>query len=194
MKLKLQLLTLALVLSFAAFSQAKVELGLKGGLNLANVNTESAASNFESATGYHVGAYALIKAASIGVQPELLYSTKGTDLKFGGSTFEQDYNYVEIPVMLKMYLLAGLNLQVGPQFGLLLSVDGKTADGSSISKDSFKGSDLSGAFGIGWDAPFGLNFTARYILGLTDVSDGGPEAKNRTFQASLGYRLFKVGK
>ncbi|RED95643.1 porin family protein [Marinoscillum furvescens] len=194
------LLATALLLSVFAFSQAKVEFGLKGGLNLAKVNTEDAVANYENATGYHAGAYSLIKVANVGIQPELLYSTRGTEVDFNSVSqdFKQEYVYLDIPVMLKLYAVAGLNLQVGPQFGMLLSVDGKTQDANgntvAISKDSYKNSDISAAFGAGWDAPFGLNFSARYILGLTDVNSGDEEAKNRTFQVSLGFRLFKVGK
>ena len=73
--------TLGLVLiALVGFSQAKVEIGLKGGLNLASINREDAVANYENATGYHAGAYGLIKIANIGIQPELLYSTRGTDV------------------------------------------------------------------------------------------------------------------
>lgn len=195
-----------MMLGLFAFSQAKVEIGLKGGLNLANINTEEPNANFENATGYHGGLYLLVKAASFGVQPELLYSTRGAkgdvtinDVK---EDFQQDFVYLDIPVMAKLYLPLGLNLQAGPQFGLLMSADGTTADYDGdgepdpIDKDSYKNADISAAFGAGWDAPFGLRVMARYIVGLNDINDvaGAQEAaKNRTFQVSLGYRLFKVG-
>ena len=195
-----------ILLGLVSFSQAKVELGLKGGLNLANINTEEPSTNFENATGYHGGLYLLVKAATFGVQPEILYSTRGAkgDVTIGGvaEDFQQDFVYLDIPVMAKLYLPLGLNLQAGPQFGLLMSADGTTADydddGSPdpITKDSYKNADLSAVLGAGWDAPFGLRFSARYIIGLNDINDfsGAQEAaKNRTFQVSLGFRLFKVG-
>lgn len=194
----------ALILAAVAVNaQAKVELGLKGGLNLANINTDDPLASYNTRTGYHAGLYALVKVANIGIQPELLYSVRGTELStsIAGAKqeFKQDFVYMDIPVMLKLYTVAGINIQAGPQFGLLMSVDGKVSDGNggttTLSKDSYKDADVSAALGLGWDAPFGLNFTARYVLGLSDVNDGsGDEAKNRTFQVSLGYRLFKVGK
>ncbi|MEQ8581346.1 MAG: porin family protein [Marinoscillum sp.] len=196
---KIFLSAILVLATIVGYGQAKVELGLKGGLNLANINREDAQATYESATGYHGGAYALVKVANIGIQPELLYSTRGTQVSFNdiSGDFKQEYTYLDIPVMLKLYAVAGLNIQVGPQFGVLLSTDGKISDGNggttSISKDSYKNADISAAFGAGWDAPFGVNFTARYILGLTDIDSGSEEAKNRTFQLSLGFRLFKVG-
>lgn len=201
--MKKLIFTLGLTLvALVGFSQAKVEIGLKGGLNLASINREDARANYENATGYHGGVYTLIKVANVGIQPELLYSTRGAkgDVTIGGvvDDFKQEYTYLDIPVMLKLYAVAGLNVQIGPQFGVLLSTSGEvynpeTNTTTKISKDSYKNADMAAAFGLGWDAPFGVNVAARYVLGLTDIDSGSESAKNRTFQVSLGFRLFKVG-
>ncbi len=198
------LLTLSMtLLVMVGFSQAKVELGIKGGLNLANIDTKNAMATYNSRTGYHAGLYAIAKVASFGIQPEILYSVRGTELSTTIGTakqdFKQDFVYLDIPIMLKLYTVAGLNLQAGPQFGVLMSVDGKISDGAggttTISKDSYKNADTSIALGAGWDAPFGLNLTARYVIGLSDINDGGgSEAKNRTFQVAAGIKLFRAGK
>jgi hypothetical protein len=104
-----------------------------------------------------------------------------------------DFNtsYVTIPVMVKLYLLAGLNIQAGPQFGLLTKAE---YDGVDI-KDELKGSDISANIGLGWDLPFGLTVDARYNLGLSDISDnpGFGELKSRVIQISVGYKIFKFG-
>ena len=184
--MKKTLLTFSLVLiSAIAFSQASVSLGIKAGANFANTNI----SGSESITALHAGAYGLFKFANLGVQPEILFSKQGSSL--AGSS-EINLDYVNIPVMVKFYLPAGLNLQAGPQFGVLLNAE----DGNGVDKSNgFKSSDLSAALGAGWDAPFGLQFTARYVLGLSNIDDGfGTEVKNKTFQLSIGYSLFKLGK
>ncbi len=196
--LKMKRITIIAAFLFAssfAFGQAKVELGLKGGLNLASLSTDQSGVDFNNKTGYHFGGYGLIKILSFGIQPEILYSTRGSELKVQNvaGTLSQDYSYVDIPIMFKLYTVAGLNVQAGPQFGMLLSTSGKNADGSKLSKSDFEDSDLSAAFGLGWDAPFGLNLTARYVLGLTDVSIVNSN-KNRTFQLSVGYKLVGFGK
>ncbi|MFT6867325.1 MAG: hypothetical protein ACJA08_002167 [Cyclobacteriaceae bacterium] len=192
---RLTIITAILMASSLAFGQAKVELGLKGGLNLASLSTNQSTYDFSNKTGYHFGGYALIKVLTFGIQPEILYSTRGSELDVQGvaGTFAQDYTYVDIPVMFKLYTVAGLNIQAGPQFGMLLSTSGKNPDGTKLSKSDFEDSDLSAAFGLGWDAPFGLNLTARYVLGLTDVSIVNSN-KNRTFQLSVGYKLVGFGK
>lgn len=192
---KLIILSLSLLISSIAFSQVKAELGLKGGLNLASISSDNKAVDISNKTGYHFGGYVLVKALSFGIQPEILYSTRGTSISVKGAAndFSQDYTYLDIPVMFKLYTVAGLNVQAGPQFGMLLSTSGKDAFGNKVSKSDFKDSDISAAFGLGWDAPFGLNLTARYVLGLSDVSSGG-DSKNRTFQLSVGYKLIGFGK
>ncbi|WP_421764763.1 porin family protein [Ekhidna sp.] len=186
MKKSLLSLSLALI-SVVAFSQASVGIGLKAGANFANADVTDV--NTDGVTSYHVGAYGLIKLTNIGIQPELLFSKQGAS----ASGDDLDLSYVNIPVMLKFYLPAGVNLQAGPQFGMLTSA--KDGDGDDI-KDSFKNSDLSAALGAGWDAPFGLQFTARYVIGLSDINDNpfGTEYKNKTFQLSIGYTFFKLGK
>ncbi len=187
----------------SANAQAKFELGLKGGLNLANLSTDVDAS-YESRTGYHIGAYTLIKAANIGVQPELLFSTQGSDYTQFGQDLKSELKYFTIPVMLKYYFPLGLNLQLGPQFGFLVNAQGDivTEDGNQqITVQSgqdianqFKDSDISAVLGAGWDLPFGLNIAARYLIGINDISEGDDDSKNRVFQVSVGFRLFKVGK
>lgn len=174
-------------LAFVSLGQAKIDIGLKAGANFSNTD----ANNAESITAFHGGAYALLKLANIGIQPEVLWSKQGNEFSAGNLTSEVDLTYVNIPVMLKFYLPLGVNLQAGPQFGILTDA---VQDDEDIS-NTLKSSDLSAALGAGWDAPFGLQINARYVLGLSDINDGGGDAiKNRTFQLSLGYSLFKLGR
>lgn len=176
------------------YGQAKVELGLKGGLNFANLKGDTDGINYESRTGFHAGAYGLIKVANIGIQPEVIYSKQGTTITFDDvqGDLESDLVYLNFPIIAKFYLPLGLNLQAGPQFGMLLSAE---SDGDDI-KEGYKSADLSAALGAGWDAPFGLRLTARYLIGLNDIDDSGDdfEQKNRMFQVSIGYALIKFGK
>lgn len=193
--MKKLIFTIALCLvGFIGISQARVELGLKGGMNFSSLKVEDGADNIDSKTGYHAGIYGMVKVANIGIQPEILYSRKGATVKdfTGGAQeeFENDFVYLDIPVIAKLYLPLGLNLQLGPQFGMLLSAE---SDGEDV-KDAYKNSDLSAALGAGWDAPFGLRLNARYLLGLNDIRENAGDEKNRMFQLSIGYSLIKLGK
>lgn len=181
-----------LVFSAAAFSQAQFALGVKGGLNFAKFDVNDFSGSVKNKTGFHGGAFALIKLSKIGIQPELIFSQQGSKFRFNADEGEGNFDYINIPVMLKLYTIAGINLQVGPQFGFLSKAE---IDGNNV-KDSFKGSDLSLGIGAGWDLPFGLTIDARYNLGLSKIEDDPSfdAVKNQVLQVSLGYKLIKLGK
>jgi len=192
--MKKTILVIAILgMAFLSNGQAKIELGLKAGANFAN--TDAGDVSTETITSFNGGFFTLIKLANIGIQPEILWSKQGSEISFGTVKEDLDLSYVNIPVMLKFYLPLGLNLQAGPQFGILTNETQLDFDADGA-KDALEGSDLSAAFGAGWDAPFGLKFDVRYVLGLTDISPAvaTESIKNRTFQVSVGYRLFKLGK
>ncbi|HTH57400.1 MAG TPA: porin family protein [Cyclobacteriaceae bacterium] len=190
------------LLSLAANAQASVGIGIKGGLNFANVNaTQSAGTTYNNRTGYHFGAYTLFKLGKIGIQPEVLFSKQGTKYSYSTSNVDANFDYVNIPVILKLYTVAGINLQVGPQIGFLSGGDIKsTTSGVTTTQGAanfVKGSDISVALGAGWDLPFGLSIDARYNLGVSNnnnVSGSSSNVKNQVIMVSAGYRLFKLGK
>jgi len=184
-----------------ASAQAQFAVGIKGGLNFANLDVKgSASSNYKNRTGYHAGAFALVKFGFIGIQPELLFSKQGTKFTANATDYEANFDYINVPIMFKFYMPLGLNLQAGPQFGFLTTGDLKAKTSgvttTSDAKNFYKSNDTSLALGLGWDLPFGLTVDARYNLGLSKINDGvnNNETKNKVFQVSVGYKLFKFGK
>jgi len=191
---KVTLLALFTSIGVGAFAQGQFSVGLKGGLNFANLDVTSVKNTYDSRTGYHAGAFALVKFGNIGVQPEVIYSQQGSEIDFSGRTINSNFSYVNVPIMVKLYTVAGINLQAGPQFGFLTN-DPQVVnpDGEAIS-DAVKKSDISLGLGVGWDLPFGLTIDGRYNLGLQNVSDDPSfDIKNQVFQFSLGYKLIKLG-
>jgi len=187
-----------IVLAFVAasvgvYAQASIAIGIKGGVNFAKLDgSASAQANFNNRTGYHFGAFTLLKFSKIGIQPEILFSQQGSKVKVNTQNLDGNFSYINIPIIVKLYTVAGINLQVGPQFGFLSRAE---FDNQNV-KDSFKKSDISAALGVGWDIPFGITLDARYNLGLTKI-DNSPDyanIKNQVIQISVGYKLFKLGK
>jgi hypothetical protein len=73
-----------------------------------------------------------------------------------------------------------------------LSAKYKDDDFEEDIKDDLKGIDFGVNFGIGYKMESGLNFGARYNLGLTDANDnpdelGDSSFKNSVIQVSVGY-------
>lgn len=186
--------------AYEAQAQAQAAIGFKGGLNFANVEIENVST--DSRTGFHGGAFMLFKFSKIGIQPELIFSKQGSSFRFNSQDLESNYDYINIPIILKLYTVAGINIQVGPQFGFVAKAEQDVPDPFTgvvtrqDVKDQIKGSDISAAIGLGWDLPFGLTLDARYNLGLSKINDssGSPESKNQVIQVAVGYKFFKIGK
>jgi hypothetical protein len=205
MKSRIFLLSILMTcLSFAAFSQAQVALGLKGGLNFSKIDPAAGTANIDNATGFNAGIFALVKVAMIGIQPEVLFSKQGSEFTFDSENYEANFDYINVPILLKFYLPLGLNIQAGPQFGFLTVADLKNTATSTTSPDDVKNlfndkSDMAVAIGAGWDLPFGLTVDARYNIGLSDMTftpDGASSSmsfKNKVIQLSVGYKLIKLG-
>lgn len=182
-----------LLATMYTFAQAQLAIGIKAGPNFAKLDGTSAQGTFESRTGYHFGAFGLIKLTKIGIQPEILFSQQGSKIKTNTSDFDANFSYINVPIIVKLYTIAGINLQAGPQFGFLSRAEIEDQD----VKDAVKSSDISLALGAGWDLPFGLTLDARYNLGLSKIDDDDPtlsKIKNQVWQVSVGYKLIKLGK
>ena len=201
--MKKMTMILAMALIAISFNQANAQvgfqLGIKGGPNFSNLQTDIST---EGQTGLHIGAYGMIKFTKVAIQPELLFSTQSTE--FSTSTIRSEFStsYVNIPIILKLYLVGGLNLQLGPQFGFATfsEIEDLNTGSTQDIADELKGSDISLAIGAGIDLPFRFNLTARYNLGLNDINDRlvldgnagtNEELKNQVFQVSIGYAFIK---
>ena len=187
------ILTILLAAAFTS-SQAQFQLGIKGGLNYADFQLENIRSNAK--TGYHFGAFTTFKLGKVAIQPEVVFSQQGTTFNFDGEDLESNFNYINVPVLFKLYLIGGLNLQVGPQFGYLTGATSsfdpieEIGQGESSVKQYYSESDLSLAMGIGWDLPFNVNLDFRYNKGISDISDQNlPVTRNQVYQISVGIRI-----
>jgi hypothetical protein len=85
-----------------------------------------------------------------------------------------------------------LSFHAGPQFSVLTSAKYDNGATDQDIKDQVKGTDLSVAFGTTVDLPMKLNFTFRFIKGLSDINDTGSSVAQRNYnlQLSVGYKLF----
>ncbi len=102
---------------------------------------------------------------------------------------EFQLDYVTVPVLAKVYLIQGLSLEAGPQFGFLVQNEIKSPGGTlEMSDDNFNNFDLS--LGLGASYKFNKFFLyGRYNAGMTDIYDmDGVEidAKNSVIQAGVG--------
>lgn len=196
MKIRIAIFCLALLTS--GLLAQDVAFGLKGGLNLANLDVKDPEGSYNSRTGYHAGVFLRGKFSKVAIQPELLLFTQGTDASNTTlGEYKDSFTYLSVPLMLKYYPILGLNIQVGPQFGFLLDgerkYEGLLGNGSTDIKDYYSSSDVSVSVGGGWDFKFGLSLDARYNIGVKDINNAtnGEEAKSKVFLVSLGWNFLK---
>ncbi|WP_165822197.1 porin family protein [Hymenobacter edaphi] len=206
------LLAGALLAAGAAQAQTTgTQFGLKAGLTNAvldgTINTGAEPKN-----GFHLGGFVRWRpSARFALQPELVYAQQGCDTRVVNTVpFEGQIklNYLNVPILAKVYLGKVFNLQAGPQIGFLLGAQREgqvmysTVSGYKSEKvdvrDDYK-NDLALCGGLGADLPFGLIVAARINYGLTDI-DKNPVTRairdsdsiigglhNRSLEFSLGY-------
>ncbi len=194
------LLLLPLMLATAARAQEEgpIAAGIKAGLNLSSLDVDDPAMNYDTRPGFHAGVFLRGRFNAIAVQPELLLSVQNGDLDDNIlGTAKDRFTYLTIPIMLKFYPVAGLNIQLGPQFSFLLDGERKfdtiLGSGSIDIADEYKNSDIAVSVGAGYDFTFGLNLDFRYNIGIMDINDAadGEPAKSRNFMIAVGWNFLR---
>lgn len=180
------LLFASLFTTLVIAQRGNVELGIKGGVNLADFNGN--ANSNSSRTGFHIGALIHIHTLNpkLAIQPEIMFSTQGASFVDGTDKID----YINIPFLLQYLGRGGLRLETGPQVGALVSAKFEDNNGVEYDiKNQIKQSDLSWAFGIGFLSHTGLGIDARYNLGLSDITKGRGDVKNHVWQFGLFYQF-----
>lgn len=179
------LATIITVLGLTTINAQGIKFGAKAGLNLSSITGDNT-EDFKRITDFHFGVMAEWKISDkFALQPEVIYSKQGADTNINSEGIIS-LNYLNIPLIAKYYVTEKWSLEAGPQIGFLLSTKG----GSINYKDALKSTDFGMNFGVGFKLNNGLNFGARYNLGLFNIIDvNGVSDKNRNgvFQLSVGY-------
>ncbi len=188
---------LAAILIGGTLSAQNVNIGIKGGLNLYNINNENG-SKYDDKAGFHVGLLGHIHLAKqLALQPEIVYSLQGAKYTNSlGGVINRNLGYINVPVLFQYMFDNGFRLQAGPQVGFLINAkDAASNNVKTDIKDSFKPVDLGLSAGIGYVHPAsGFGVDARYNLGLSDISENtisnNIKSTNRGGQIGVFY-LFK---
>lgn len=210
---KLLLFIAVTVIGFSAAQSQELRLGAKAGVNFSSISGD-AAGDQSGLTSFHIGALVEIPInEKFSVQPELLYSSQGAfqEVSFNAGVGRNSYestiklDYINIPIMAKYYVIEGLSIEAGPQFGVLVSAKseveefegGKSKSYDEDVKDFYKTLDIGLGLGAAYRLNNGIFFSARYVLGIskilnTDNVDGdfyssNFKQHNNVFQVSLGY-------
>lgn len=170
------------LLSFSTTQAQMLQFGVKGGVNFANYTGGDVANyDFKTITNYHAGLVVELNVfQNFALQSELLYSTKGAELKGLGEQFKNELGYISIPVLAKFYLSSNkLSLELGPQASVLVSERNKVDTGDT---NTF---DFGVAGGLSYKITNGIFVSGRYVAGLTEPKKDA-DVKNSVIQFSVG--------
>jgi len=181
-----------LVIIFAAFTAVSfgqgMQLGLKAGVNFANINgadaDELVGNNLDTRTGFAGGIFFMYQFNNLfAIQPEAYYSMKGATYSENGGNLTWALDYIEVPLLFKVIIpVQGSNMRpsvfVGPAVGfnttskVTIEFNGQSEDMDL--KDDTQSTDFSLVFGAGLGVGVGTNevgVDVRYILGLTSIDN-----------------------
>src|SRR5690554_2124613 len=157
---KVLLIAAVAVFGLGVSNAQETTFGVLGGLSIISADVDGAS---DSETGFHIGGFADIGLSDqFSIQPELTYTISGDVSVFG------------INAIAKYYATDELNIQLGPQVGI---VGGDFAD----AMDFFLGDDwnnlnLQLAVGLGYDFTENFFAQARYGFQLNNHYTGDADA------------------
>lgn len=185
-----------------------IGLGLKGGLNFANV-TNAKSINGSNKTGFAVGAFLAPPSKSvISSRTELLFSRQGYDFKSGVHTGSVNLSYLILPQLMGINITKYAQLQIGAQMAYLLNAKADSTAPSTGNPQVDKIMDLYNRFDYGAaggieiyplknlliGARFNISFGKMYkdpqeTQGSQPNFFPGIDARNNVVQLFLGARF-----
>jgi hypothetical protein len=205
--MKKRFIYLLLILPLCSVGQ----IGIKAGLNFANV-TKASSINNSSHTGFHAGIF--LAPASKGIissRTELIFSRQGYDYKTSTNTGNVNLNYIILPQYMAINITKYFQLQFGGQMAFLLNAKVDSTGNSGGTGDN-KIMDMYNRFDYGYGGGIeihpvgGLLIGARVNISLGNLykdigaaaAGGGTgsfipkvDVKNNVFQVFAGWRFGK---
>ncbi|HBL79151.1 MAG: hypothetical protein CL524_01605 [Aequorivita sp.] len=202
---KLLLFIAVMLFTLTSVQSQEFRMGAKAGLNVASLGGDSyygGLGSLGSRTSFHIGGLVEIPLmGKFSIQPELLYSSEGSDWSFGTLGEDTKLDFVRVPVMVKFYVIEGLSAEAGPVFGVLVNAEGTYYDNNGDlvngdAKDYYRSFDAQFGIGASYRLNMGVFFSLRYNKGLLNVNEeyrvlgttyNSGKNQSNVFQVSAGY-------
>ena len=196
-----------LFLAFAFPYMLFAQIGIKAGVNFANVSN-AASINASSQSGFHAGFFLSPGTKGIiGFRSEILYSRQGYNYKTSTNTGNVNLNYIMLPNFMAINITKFVQLQFGGQIGFLLNASVDSTSNSTTTNpyedamSYFNRIDFCYGGGVEIHPFKGLLIGARVNISLTnlftDIGTTPPgdlpsfipdiDVKNNLFQIFAGW-------
>jgi Outer membrane protein beta-barrel domain len=191
------LIILAIVsLTTTAVCAQSIHVGIRAGANMTRIDGMSFSQQFKY--GYHLGLAAEVMfSPHVGIEPGLYFNQSNLQTGYSfdtlyksinpGTIKQVQLNYLTIPLLLDVRPVPFLTVQMGPQFGILMSSHQNLLENG---KSAFRNGNLAMVGGLQ------LNFSkiriyGRYAVGLNSVNDidNRDSWHSQTIQMGVGLNL-----
>jgi hypothetical protein len=169
--------------------------GIKGGVNFNQLrgSDKSGLQDLNNKTSWHAGIYGQFQVAGsrfFSIQTEALFDRKSFEV----ADTVRKMDFLEIPLLFVFNVFDNVSFHVGPQAGVLLTVQENEQEVGEFTKKKMN----SFVYGIDAGAEAKISFArvgARYYLGLNDIyknpenlgNQTVTDLKNGTFQVYVGF-------
>lgn len=192
---------LLILLAFPFLMQAQI--GIKAGLNFANVSKASSI-NSSSRSGFHAGIFLAPPSKKIiSSRTEILFSRQGYNYKSSTNTGNVNLDYIQMGQLMSINITKYFSLMFGAQTAYLVSAQADSSNGGSSAENKMMAlmNRVDYGYALGAEAhPFkGLIIGVRYNVSLAKVyksiqsfqrpSFTSEDAKNNVVQLSVGWRF-----
>ncbi len=178
---------LLIVFTVTVDAQSALGIGVKAGVNFANVSGASSI-NASSRSGFHAGIFLSPPSKKIlGFRSELIYSEQGYDFKKGTTTGAVNLRYLMLPQMTAINITKYVQLQIGGQIAFLLNAEADSSSAGGTEGTYAKVLDYYNKIDYGLAAgaevhPFkGLLIGARYNISLNNLYKDAVQGSNPSF-------------
>ena len=212
---KIVLLLIALHAFVYVQAQQQTQLGLRAGTALSNWYGMifDNGQEYQRRVGYFGGVYVNNHfSEAVSLETGVYMTSKGFTMT--GTFSDPDFTvsgtvnnistYIDVPLLLRIYVVEGFHIHGGGQLSYLMSnkIKGEiTINGASQSEEMdtaefIEDLDFAAVLGIGYDFPSGLNINVDFDFGVAEVLAVSPyaswdEANNRVIKFSIGYSFNK---
>lgn len=202
------LLTSIAILFFCSFSFGQVfMIGPRLGISSSKVKIDEVKNSVNSVEegdahfGFHAGLFARVTLSSIYIQPEVLFTNNGGEIKFddgAGNKIvkEYEFNKLDVPVMVGFKITDFFRIQAGPVASLLLKADAKEGGVKEDVKSNYNNATLGYQAGIGLDIG-SILIDLKYEGNLSKLGDDveianttfNTDMRNNQWLLSIGFKL-----
>ena len=185
------MLLMSMSMSAQAWSD-QFQFGARGGVNFATVTADDFDDGPDGRTSFYVGLLAELPLSErFSLQPEVFYSGQGFDITDEADQRDAEFqmDYIQVPVLAKIYLIEGLNIHFGPQFGFKVNeeIDFEPGeDAGDFDTDAIQDFDFQLTGGIEYKIAGNIFIQGRYSYGLSEVIED-VDVHNSVFSAGIGF-------